>query len=559
MDPFECAHDRVRRDRSRSARWPGSPCAASHATPPNRADRVRPGRDQNHASGNLYHPSPNDGARLSRRVPLGNRRPRTRSRGATGTPTGGHGSTPGRAEEVSGDACDHLSRYPADLDLLCESGFRAYRFSLEWSRIEPEEGEFSRAALDDYRRVIGACRDRDLVPVVTFHHFTVAALGRGRRCGHPRRCRRLGGSADGRALRPLLRAGRRRPGCRHRHRVHHQRAEHRHADGLAHGHVAAGWRGGLRRLSPRDRDDAHRAPPRGADALKAGPGDFPRGTDRVDERLGFRTRCRGADRPVPRAARGRVSRGGARRTTSSACRPARAHGRRIGGTRTRTRRRGAPDGLRVVAERSRGLDPPRLRRHRRPRLRDRVRDQVDDDGNAPATSASRSRESAPRSPTASTWRLVPLVAARQLRVGVRVPDPLRARRRRPGDTGTDAQAECARAFPDRPSRRAPLKTGIGRRGGSRPRRARRAGDAVAPVRLRLVEGEVGAGEQRSGAPAARCVPCGDADADGHHAGGELALVHDRGAPRPRGGSAPLHVRPESSSSRLRTRTNSSPP
>jgi beta-glucosidase len=75
-------------------------------------------------------------------------------------------------EEVSGDACDHLWRYPEDLDLLAGLGFGAYRLSLEWSRIEPEEGEFSIAALDHYRRVVTACRDRGLLPVVTFHHFT---------------------------------------------------------------------------------------------------------------------------------------------------------------------------------------------------------------------------------------------------------------------------------------------------------------------------------------------------------------------------------------------------
>ena len=49
----------------------------------------------------------------------------------------------------------------------------AYRFSLEWSRIEPAEGEFSNAAMDYYRRICAACRERDIVPVVTFHHFTI--------------------------------------------------------------------------------------------------------------------------------------------------------------------------------------------------------------------------------------------------------------------------------------------------------------------------------------------------------------------------------------------------
>jgi beta-glucosidase len=74
--------------------------------------------------------------------------------------------------ESSGDACDHFWRYPGDIALLADLGFGAYRFSLEWSRIEPEEGEFSRNALDHYRRMIACCQAHGLVPVVTYHHFT---------------------------------------------------------------------------------------------------------------------------------------------------------------------------------------------------------------------------------------------------------------------------------------------------------------------------------------------------------------------------------------------------
>lgn len=74
--------------------------------------------------------------------------------------------------EPSGDACDQYHRYPADLAMLAGLGFNAYRFSIEWARIEPEEGEFSRAALEHYRQVLGACHEQGLLPVVTFHHFT---------------------------------------------------------------------------------------------------------------------------------------------------------------------------------------------------------------------------------------------------------------------------------------------------------------------------------------------------------------------------------------------------
>ena len=83
--------------------------------------------------------------------------------------------------EPSGDACNHWALYEHDLDLLAGFGFNAYRFSIEWSRIEPENGMWSAAAIDHYRKVCEACLARGLTPVVTFHHFTnprwVAHLG----------------------------------------------------------------------------------------------------------------------------------------------------------------------------------------------------------------------------------------------------------------------------------------------------------------------------------------------------------------------------------------------
>lgn len=76
-------------------------------------------------------------------------------------------------DEPSGDACDSYHRWREDLELLAGVGLNAYRFSLEWSRIEPEEGEFSRAAVDHYRRMVDGCRERGLAPVVTLEHFTI--------------------------------------------------------------------------------------------------------------------------------------------------------------------------------------------------------------------------------------------------------------------------------------------------------------------------------------------------------------------------------------------------
>ncbi len=74
--------------------------------------------------------------------------------------------------EPSGDACDSWHRWPDDLSLLADLGFGAYRFSIEWSRIEPAEGEWSLSALEHYRRQCAAARQHGLVPMVTFHHFT---------------------------------------------------------------------------------------------------------------------------------------------------------------------------------------------------------------------------------------------------------------------------------------------------------------------------------------------------------------------------------------------------
>jgi beta-glucosidase len=77
--------------------------------------------------------------------------------------------------EPSGDACDQLHRYEEDIGRLAALGFQAYRLSVEWARVEPEEGEFSPAALDHYRRVLACCHEHGIQPCVTYHHFTSPA------------------------------------------------------------------------------------------------------------------------------------------------------------------------------------------------------------------------------------------------------------------------------------------------------------------------------------------------------------------------------------------------
>ncbi|MGF0116981.1 family 1 glycosylhydrolase [Promicromonospora sp. Marseille-Q5078] len=80
------------------------------------------------------------------------------------------GRVPGM--ERSGDACDSYHRYREDMELLAGAGCTAYRFGVEWARIEPAEGLFSNAELAHYRRMIDTALELGLTPVVTLHHFT---------------------------------------------------------------------------------------------------------------------------------------------------------------------------------------------------------------------------------------------------------------------------------------------------------------------------------------------------------------------------------------------------
>ena len=78
----------------------------------------------------------------------------------------------GRLPHRSGEACRHYELFEADFDLARSWGHNAHRFSIEWSRIEPAEGEWNAGAVEHYRRVIAALRERGMEPIVTLHHFT---------------------------------------------------------------------------------------------------------------------------------------------------------------------------------------------------------------------------------------------------------------------------------------------------------------------------------------------------------------------------------------------------
>lgn len=75
--------------------------------------------------------------------------------------------------QPSGDACDSYHRYAEDIAIVADLGLNCYRFGIEWSRIEPEPGQFSAAELDRYARMIDLCVERGLAPMLTYSHFTV--------------------------------------------------------------------------------------------------------------------------------------------------------------------------------------------------------------------------------------------------------------------------------------------------------------------------------------------------------------------------------------------------
>ncbi len=93
------------------------------------------------------------------------------------------------AGERCGTASHHRDRWREDLDLLPTIGANAYRFSLEWSRIEPRPGEYDEAAIALERSRVERLRALGIEPVVTLHHYT-----------HPRWFWERGGWEDPRSI-----------------------------------------------------------------------------------------------------------------------------------------------------------------------------------------------------------------------------------------------------------------------------------------------------------------------------------------------------------------------
>ena len=74
--------------------------------------------------------------------------------------------------DKSGIAANHWNLYRDDISLMNDLGVGYYRFSVEWSKIEPESGIINEEALEHYRDVCIALIDSGLTPVITLHHFS---------------------------------------------------------------------------------------------------------------------------------------------------------------------------------------------------------------------------------------------------------------------------------------------------------------------------------------------------------------------------------------------------
>ena len=74
---------------------------------------------------------------------------------------------------MSGGGNGFASRYAEDFALLAELGLTHHRLSMDWARLEPDDGVHDESAVADYRDVLHAAHDAGITPWVTLHHFTL--------------------------------------------------------------------------------------------------------------------------------------------------------------------------------------------------------------------------------------------------------------------------------------------------------------------------------------------------------------------------------------------------
>jgi beta-glucosidase len=74
--------------------------------------------------------------------------------------------------QKAGLCCDGWNLYKEDVQLMKALSLNAYRFSVEWSKIEPKQGEFDQSALDHYEKEVDEMLANGIEPMITLHHFS---------------------------------------------------------------------------------------------------------------------------------------------------------------------------------------------------------------------------------------------------------------------------------------------------------------------------------------------------------------------------------------------------
>jgi len=73
---------------------------------------------------------------------------------------------------ISGKGVDHFHKYKEDFKILRDLNLNAFRFTIEWSRLEPEEGVWDTAAIDHYHNYIAELKANNIEPIVNLWHWT---------------------------------------------------------------------------------------------------------------------------------------------------------------------------------------------------------------------------------------------------------------------------------------------------------------------------------------------------------------------------------------------------
>lgn len=74
---------------------------------------------------------------------------------------------------ISGRGVEHYKYYKEDFKLLKQLNLNAFRFSIEWSRIEPEEGQWNHAAIEHYKKYIAELKSQGIEPMLNIWHWTM--------------------------------------------------------------------------------------------------------------------------------------------------------------------------------------------------------------------------------------------------------------------------------------------------------------------------------------------------------------------------------------------------